>query len=43
MDDEDGAGDDALVSADPDFDAQEMSEAGRVRKPPLSDSRHAPY
>jgi hypothetical protein len=42
MDDDDDA-DDAFVSADPDFDAQEMSEAGRVRREPLSDNRHAPY
>jgi nucleotide-sensitive chloride channel 1A len=35
--------DDAFVSTDADFDEQEMSEAGRVRKEPLSDHRQAPY
>jgi hypothetical protein len=41
MDDEDDA--DAFISTDADFDAQEMSEAGRVRRDPVSDHRHAPY
>jgi nucleotide-sensitive chloride channel 1A len=41
MDDEDDG--DAFISTDADFDAQEMSEAGRVRRDPVSDHRHAPY
>jgi nucleotide-sensitive chloride channel 1A len=35
--------DDAFISTEADFDEQELSEAGRVRRDPSSNHRHAPY